>query len=389
MDIKQIAGLTNNVSAEVLGESAPVVDENLGNIVDVGTAVFNANSFDAFVRTLVDKVGRMVFVDRVYRGRVPSVIRDGWEYGACLQKLQCELPDAQENDAWELQSGTSYDTQVFLAPVISTNYYNLRVTFEIQMSTVEMQLKSAFNNATQAASFIAMIYNAIENSMTIKLDALIMRAIDNIIVETVYDDFGANAITGGSGVKAVNVLYLYNQTVDPSDALTASNCMQSPAFLRFATNLMSMYKDRLAVESSLFNIDGKPRFTPADRLHFVVLSEFAAGVKSYLQSDTFHDEMVALPEHEVVPFWQGSGTDYAFSNTGKIDVVTASNHNIQVTGVLGVMFDSDAVAVCNMNRYTTSAYNARGMFTNTWFKMDAAYMNSFQENCVVFFAAAA
>ena len=388
MEMKQIAGLTNTVSQEVLGESA-LVKEDLSNIVDIGTAVFDNNSFDKFVRSLVDHVGRMVFVDRVYRGRVPSVIRDGWEYGAVLEKLACELPDAQENESWELESGASYDPNVFIAPVITAHFYNKKVTFEVQLSIVERQFKSAMSTGSQAASFIAMIYNAIENAMTIKLDALIMRAICNMIGETVYDDFGANAITGGSHVKAVNVLYLYNQTVDAGDALTAANCMQSPAFLRFASNLMKMYKDRLAVESTLFNIDGKARFTPADRLHFVVLSEFAAGVESYLQSDTFHDEMVALPAYESVPFWQGSGTGYAFTDTGKVYISTASGHDETVTGVLGVMFDSDAVAVCNMDRRTTSNYNPKGEFTNNWFKMDCQYLNSLQENFVVFFAAAA
>lgn len=388
MEIKQIYNIINTVNQEVLGESA-LVQEDLGNIVDIGTAVFDNNSFDKYVRTLVDHIGRVVFVDRVYRGRVPSVIRDGWEYGAVLEKLACELPEAQENESWDLQSGTSYDPNVFIAPVITAHFYNKKVTFEIQLSIVEKQFKSAFSSGSQAASFIAMIFNAIENSMTIKLDALIMRAICNMIGETVYDDFGADAITGGSHVKAVNVLYLYNQTVDAGDALTAANCMQSPAFLRFASNLMKMYKDRLAVESTLFNIDGKARFTPADRLHFVVLSEFAAGVESYLQSDTFHDEMVALPAYESVPFWQGSGTGYAFTDTGKVYVTTASNHNETVTGVLGVMFDSDAVAVANMDRRTTSAYNPKGEFTNNFFKMDCQYLNSFQENFVVFFAAAA
>ena len=388
MEIKQIAELTNTVSQEVLGESA-LVKEDLSNIVDIGTAVFDNSSFDKFVRSLVDHIGRMVFVDRVYTGRVPSVLRTGFEYGAVLEKIAMELPDAQENESWELESGASYDPNVFIAPVITAHFYNKKVTFEVQISTVERQLKSAFSNGTQAASFIAMIYNAIENAMTIKLDALIMRAICNMIGETVYDDFGANAITGGSHVKAVNVLYLYNQTVDAGDALTAANCMQSPAFLRFAANLMKMYKDRLAVESTLFNIDGKARFTPADRLHFVVLSEFAAGVESYLESDTFHNEMVALPKYESVPFWQGSGTGYAFTDTGKVYITTASNHDETVTGVLGVMFDSDAVAVCNMDRRTTSNYNPKGEFTNSWFKMDCQYLNSFQENFVVFFAAAA
>ena len=387
MDIKQIAELTNSVSQEVLGESA-LVKEDLSNIVDIGTAVFDNNSFDRFVKSLVDHVGRMVFVDRVYRGRVPSVIRDGWEYGAVLEKLACELPDAQENESWELESGASYDPNVFIAPVITSRFYNKKVTFEVQLSIVERQFRSAMSTGSQAASFIAMIFNAIENAMTIKLDALIMRAICNMIGETVYDDYGANALTGSSGVKAVNVLYLYNQTVAAGDALTAANCMQSPAFLRFASNLMKMYKDRLSVESTLFNIDGKARFTPADRLHFVVLSEFAAGVESYLQSDTFHDEMVALPNYESVPFWQGSGTGYAFTDTGKVYITTASNHDETVTGVLGVMFDSDAVAVCNMDRRTTSNYNPKGEFTNNWFKMDCQYLNSLQENFVVFFAAA-
>lgn len=386
MEMKQIYKIVNTVSQEVLGES-PVVQEDLGNIVDIGQAVFDNNSFDAYVRSLVDHIGRVVFVNRNYRGRVPSVVRDGWEYGAVLEKLACELPDAQENESWELSSGTSYDPNVFIAPVITAHFYNKKVTFEIQMSTVEKQFKTAFSSGSQAAAFLAMIFNAIENSMTIKLDALIMRAICNMIGETVYADFGANSISGGSHTKAVNVLYLYNQTVDQADQLTAATCMNSPAFNRFASNLMSMYVDRLAVESTLFNIDAKARFTPKDRLHFVVLSEFEASVKAYLQSDTFHDEMVALPEHETVPFWQGSGTDYAFTNTGKVYITTASNHAETVTGVLGVMFDSDAVAVCNMDRRTTSLYNPKGEFTNTWFKMDCQYLNSMQENFVVFFAA--
>ena len=33
-----------------------------------------------------------------------------------------------------------------------------------------------------------MLYNAVENSMTIKIDSLIMRTINNMIAETVYND---------------------------------------------------------------------------------------------------------------------------------------------------------------------------------------------------------
>ena len=388
MNMVQAYGIINDVTKEVLGESV-LLKEDMSNIVDIGTAVFNTDSFDHYTKSLIDHIGRVVFVDRKYRGRVPSILMDGWDFGACLQKVSCELPDATENESWELEAGTSYDENIFTPPVISNRFYQKRITFEVPISITEVQFKSAFSNASEASSFIAMIYTAVENTMTIKLDALIMRAIANMIGETVYDDFGANAITGGTHVKAVNVLYLYNQFVGSDNAITADEMCKTPEFIRFAINLMTMYKDRMASESTLFNVDGKARFTPEDRLHFVVLSEFASGAKAYLQSDTYHEELVSLPKHEVVPYWQGSGTGFAFTDTSKVYITTASGHDETVTGVLGVMFDSDACAVTNMNRRTTSKYNAKGEFTNLWYKMDAGYLNSLQENFVVFYGASA
>lgn len=387
MEMKQISSLLNEVNKETLGEDV-IVTEDLGNIADIGTAVFNANSFDHYVRTLVDRIGKSVFVNRKYNGRVPSVLMDGWEYGAVLAKYSAELPETTENESWELSNGTSVDPNVVTLPEISARFYNKRVTFEVPITIVEKQFRSAFTSASECASFIAMIFNAIENRMRISLDNLIMRAINNMIGETIYADYGANAVTGGSHVKAVNVLYLYNQ-LHSDDPITASEMSTNPEFIRFANNIMFMYVDRLASASTLFNIDGKVRFTPNDKLHFVVLSEFDAGSKAYLESDTYHDVKVELPKHEVVPFWQGSGSAFAFSDTSKINITTASGHNVEVGGILGVMFDTDAVAVTNMDRRTTANYNGKGEFTNNWFKMDAGYLNSLQENFVVFFGASA
>lgn len=388
MEMKQCADFLNSASEEVLGVS-DLVKEDLSNVADIGTAVFNANSFDHYVKALVDRIGKTVFVTRKYRGRVPSVVMDGFEFGAVLCKLQCELPEATENESWELEAGTSYDPNVFTPPVVTTHFWNKRCTFQVKLSITSKQFLTGVSNANEANAFIAMIYNAIDNSMTIKMDALIMKAIANMIGETVYDDFGANAITGGSHVKAVNALYLYNQFVGADNAISADEMCKTPEFIRFTVNLMTMYKDRLASESTLFNIDGKARFTPDDRLHFVVLSEFASGAKAYLQSDTYHKELVALPDHEIVPYWQGSGQSYSFTDTGKIYVTTDSGHDVTVTGILGVMFDSDAVAVMNVDRRTTSMFNPRAEFTNVWYKMDGQYVNSCQENFVVFYGAVA
>lgn len=389
MQVKQIADIMNATTAEVLGETALVADENLANIVDVGTSIFNANAVDNYVKSLVDHIGKVIFVNRTYRGSAPSVMMDGWEFGSVLEKITADLPTATDNESWELQDQQSYDPNIFYKPSVSAKFYNSKVTFEIPMSFTEMQVKSSFSSAEQMNGFVSMLYNAIDKSMTIKLDALIMKTINNMIADTVYADYSGASIDSKSGVKAVNLLYLYNHDTfaSSSDYISAGDAIHDPDFIRYASYKIGMYKDRLSKISTLFNIGGKDRFTPEDALHVILLSEFKNGAGAFLQSDTFNKEYTALPNAETVPYWQGSGTDYAFTSTGKIDVISANNHNQVVTGILGVMFDRDALGVANMNRRVTSNYNPKAEFYNNWFKMDAQYFNDQNENFVVFFVA--
>lgn len=390
MEIKQIYEIMNATTKEVLGETALVVDEDLRNIVDIGIAVFDANSTDAYVRSLCDHIGKAVFVNRAYRGSVPSVLKDAWEYGAVLEKITADIPEAQENETWSLVDGESYDPNIFKAPRVSTKFYNKRVTFEIQMSFVEKQLKSAFSSAEQMNGFMSMLYNSIEKSMTVKLDSLIMKTIASMIGDTVKSDYGTSALSSKSGVKAINLLYLYNHEMfgtDTTKYITASDTLTNPDFIRFASYKMGLVKDRMSRLSKLFNVGGKDRFTPDDKLHCVLLSEFKNGANAFLMSDTYHDGFVALPNSETVPYWQGSGTTYAFTDTAKIDVITASNNNIVVTGILGVMFDDDAIGVANLNRRVTSNYNAKAEFYNNYYKMESGYFCDLNENMVVFFVA--
>jgi hypothetical protein len=308
---------------------------------------------------------------------------DGWEYGSVLEKITADLPEATENESWLLEDGTSYDPNVFYKPSVSAKFFNKRVTFEVPMSFTEMQVKESFSSVTQLNGFMSMLYNAIDKSMTVKLDALIMRTINNMVGETIYDDFGANSLSGGSHVKAINLLYLYNQRF--SKSLTASAAMTDPDFIRFASYEMGVTAARLTKISSLFNIGGKDRFTPSDMLHVVMLADFRKSANVYLQSDVFHEQFTALPNAEEVPYWQGSGTGYAFADVSNIDITTASGHAVDVDGVLCVMFDRDALGVTNMNRRVTTNYNPKAEFFNNWYKMDAGYFNDTNENFVVFF----
>lgn len=384
MQVNQIYQIMNNVTGEILGESA-ILSEDLSNIVDIGTAIFNANAIDNYVRSLVNHIGRVIFVNRPYSGNVPSVLMDGWEYGSVLEKISAELPDATENESWELTNGASYDPNIFYKPTVEAKFFNKRVTFEVPCSFTERQVKESFSNAAQLNGFLSMLYNAVDKSMTVKIDALVMRTINNMVGETINADFGANAISGGSGVKAVNLLYMYNQRYGTS--LTAANSLTDPDFIRFAAFEMGVYMTRLSKISTLFNIGGKDRFTPADMLHVVMLADFKKAANVFLQSDVFHDSFTELPNAEVVPFWQGSGTSYGFTDISKINITTAGGATVNTSGILGVMFDRDALGVTNLDRRVTTNYNPKAEFYTNWYKFDAGYFNDTNENFVVFFVA--
>ena len=392
MKVTQLYTLINAVTKEVLGETA-VVNEDLSNVVDIGKAVIDqVNGIDNYVRKLVDHIGKVVFVNRAYAGGVPSVLMDSWEFGSILEKISTDLPDATENDSWNLQDGQAYSQDTFYQPKVEAKFFNSKVTFEIKLSFTEKQVKSAFSSAEQLNGFISMLVQSVENSMTVKTDALIMRAINNMIAETIVSDIGTGAAGSkvidwvDSGVRAINLLALYNAT--GAAPLAVVNAITSPDFIRFATYQISLVADRMTKISTLFNTGGKQRFTPADVRRVVLLSDFAKASEVLLLSEANNPERATLPAHDSVPYWQGSGENYDLSSTGIINVKTSSGETVAMdenAAIIGAVFDRDAVGVSNLDRRVTTAYNARAEFYTNFYKMDAGYYNDLSENFVVFF----
>ena len=387
MEVKQIHDIMNTVTNEVLGKS-DLVKEDLSNIADVGTEVFNADAVDNYVRSLVDHIGKVVFVNRPYTGIAPSVLMDGWEYGSVLEKIMVtKLPEAVENESWELQNGASYDVNVFHKPEVSAKFFNKRVTFDIEMSITRDQVKSSFDNAEQLNGFISMIYAAIDKSMTVKTDNLILRTIDSMIGETLVADFSDGKYSEGSGIKAVNLLKLYND--EHGTKLTPTQARINPDFIRYASYIIQLYKSRLSGISTLFNIGGTDKFTSSDRLKTIYLAEFASAARVFLYdaNGQLKDGNITLPQAETVPYWQASGTGFNFSDTSKISIVTGSGKTVEASGILGVMFDRDALGVSNLERTVDSIYNGKGRFFNNFCHFTSGYFNDKNENFVVFFIA--
>lgn len=393
MKVAQIYDLVNTVTSEVLGKEN-LVNEDLSNVVEIGKEIVDSDSIDNYVKSLVNHIGKVVFNDRLYNGGVPSVLMDSWEYGSILEKITAELPEAEESDSWALEDKKSYDPNIFYQPKVTAKFFNHQVTFDIPLSFTENQVKESFSDVNQLNGFLSMLKTSIQNSMTIKTESLIMRTINNMTAQTLLtlpQTTGTNPTIdySKSTVKAVNLLADYNAKFGTT--LTPDKALSDKDFIKYSSFVISLYEDRISKISTLFNIGAKARFTPKDSLHLVLLSEFATASNVYLESDTYHNENVQLPNYETVPYWQASGTNYKFDDVSAINVKTATTDGkgatVTAKGILGVMFDTNACGVSNTNQRVTTNYNAKAEFYTNFYKFDCGYYNDMNENFVVFFVA--
>ena len=383
MFVKDIHELVNSTTQEVLGETG-LISEDFENLVDVGNEIINTDNVDNYVKKLVNRIGKTVFDNRKYQGNVPNVLMDSWEYGSILQKVSADLPSATVNESWQLEDGREYSTDIFYQPTVSAKFFNNKVTFEIPMSFTERQVKESFSSSTELNGFISMLTTAVENSITVKLNDLIMKTITNMIGETLFTDIGlteAGALKSATGVRAVNLKKVlgYSETLDK--ALTDKD------FILKANHLINTYKTRLTNLSTLFNGGGKERFTPTKDLNLVLHSDFASSSDVYLLSDIKNKELVDVENYSIVPFWQGSGLTYDLADTTAIDIITSEGNTIKTDGIIGVMFDKQALGVANLDKRVTTNYNAKAEFYTNYYKVDSGYFNDFNENFIVFYFA--
>ena len=385
MKVSQIYTILNDVFSEVTGklvipedsDPLPIVEEDLKNIVDIGKIISEYNLYDNYVKSMINRIGRDVFVDRTYEGYAPNVLRDSWEYGSIMSKTRCKVFDAKANPAWALSAGTTVNQFEFNPPEVTQKFYNSAVAWQIDCSFTDYQIRESFNSPEQMNRFMSMIENRINVSMTIYRDSLVMRTINNFIGEKLYANNGV-----------VDLLAGYNATI--ASPITAAAALYDKDFLRYAALQIKLWVDRFRAPSVNFNTEeDNVAFTPKEFAHLVLHSDLAAGMEVYLQSDTYHDDLVKIGDYETVPFWQSQGDEYQLAMSSRIEIelgssTTASKKAINRNYVVGVLFDRDALGVlCEHSRVTT-AYNSNGEYWNNFYKQDTRYFNDLAENGIVF-----
>lgn len=375
MKVTQIQDLVNSSLKEVNG-SSDLLKNDLSNVVDIGNELFNTDQVDNFVKKLIDRIGYTAFNNRVYQGSAPSVLMTSWEFGSVLEKVETELPQAEQNDSWALENGKSYNQDIFYQPKVSAKFFNSKVSFDIPLSFTQRQVKSAFNSASELNGFISMLMTSVTNAMTVNLDNMIMKTINNMT---------ATVLDGNNGMQVIDLLAGYNKNA--TTKLTKDNALQSADFIKYANLMINTYRDRIAKMSTLFNAGGKNRFTPTANQHLIILSDLASASKVYLEADTYNEDNVKISNYDTVPYWQGSGKDYGFDSVSGIDVAIKdgdSTKEVKQNGILGLLFDTQALGVTCQNQRVTSVFNAKAEFYTNFTKFDAGYYNDLNENFIVF-----
>ena len=378
MKAKQIATILTEMYHETTGESA-VVLEDLSGVIDGGMTLaelgttLTAGGVDNYVKSLIDRIGKVIFRDTpTYNRIVPDIAMDGFEYGSVLEKVRCEVPDYEENKAWALVKGQTYDPFVFNPPSAEVVFYNNKSVFEIDISLTDKQVKESFSSALEMSRFFSIIENRIMFKMNLASDMLAKRILNRLMAEKISTDN-----------NVVKLLTLYN-TANGTD-LTAEKAVANADFLKFANQQIMLYSDYIANPSMLYNNAGYVTVTPKDRQKLVVLSQYERNSEVFMQSDTYHDELVKLQGFETIPYWQGTGNNSSMP-LSEISKINVKDGTTEVTGnyIIACLFDKNACALYNKVLETTSQYNAKGRFTNYFHQFEASTMYDASENCVVF-----
>ena len=375
--VSQIYDLVNQTAKESMGEQAITV-KDVSSLIALGDSVLASNTdTENFLNTLVDRIARTVFSVRQYESDSEGMVRQPFEFGCIVQKIYVDLPEAKKNDAWEIgKSDYAPKFAPVIKPTAKQKLFNGVTTWEVDVTIPDIMFRTAFTNETSMATFIDAIFTAMDNMMTLALEnnANLTRA-----------SFIARKIKGGKPCGAINLLHEYNTITNAG--LTVEGALMNAEFLAWASRSINLWVKRMSKMSVLFNEEGYKRHTPKDKLVVNLLQDFTSACDTFLGANTFHDELVKLPMYDSVAYWQGAGESFDFDDTSAINIKLddTPQGTISKKGIIGVIYDYEAMGVTLNERRSTSERNNHDEYTNYYNKANIGYFNDMSENGIVFY----
>lgn len=377
----QIYQIVNSMAEQSLGMKD--LQPTDASFVSVGKTVLSSeDNKDAFFKTLVSRIGRTVLALREYEIEVAEMSREPFVYGSILQKISFRLPKARNNDTWDSVPSDNTDPFQEYDTEFMQVFFDKWETWEVAGTCPDVQLETAFTNATTMMAFIDGILFEMNESMKISYENL-----GNLTRAALIGD----VVTSSVANISVNILAEYNAVMD--DTLTYDDALYSPEFLRYSAQRIKKTVKRLSKKSTTFNKAAWERHTPKEYLIFEALTDYVSALDTYLQSDVFHNELTKLSGYKEIAYWQGSGTTWDFDDVSAIDVTFETTNlagsivtkTAKQKGIIAVLRDIDSCGITIDKRRTKSIYNPRREVTNYWLKAEMGHFRDMSENCVVFY----
>lgn len=366
MNTTQIYTLVNSITSQAMGAALASYDAN--GLISLGNAVLSSNTnTEAFLNTLVQRIGRTIFSYRAYKNKLGDMVRDNMEWGAIVQKIKVKMPSAVADQTFNLTDGQSIDMYVVSKPQVDQKLFVTRAPYSYFVTIQRKTLKEAFTSAEMMGGFITYIFGEVRNKMELTLETLGRAAIANRI-----------AATGGTRVR--NLVTEYNAL--KSTELTAATAMYDSDFMRYASAQIRLSSKRMTDMSTIFNEQGLERFTPYDKQVIRVVADFEAQLESIVLWQAFRDEYVKLKNFSEVNYWQSQASPMSIN---MVKVGDESETATEINNIVAVVYDYESLGTYKTDEETsTTPYNARGRYTNTFWFGEQLWFNDLSENFVYF-----
>lgn len=382
MKVTQIYNTVNSIARQMWGEDALTAVDNRG-IISLGDNVLSSDvDKEKYLNILADRIGKTILRTLDLELDFPNLLRNSYEWGSIIQKINIQPFSAKSQRAWEVGS-EDFEPNNFAIdkPTVTQTFIKNANAFEFDVTIPDTMLKTSFLGATEYGAFLDGIMDALTDSMTMALNNMSYDAINNFVAEK---------IKANNGV--INVLVDFNTQAGTSYA-TLKEALDDKEFYRYTGMVIRNVIKYMSKPSKLYNTKGMVRATARDNMHVILSSDMMSGYTTYLSSDTFHDELVNLKgyaEFVALQSTGNSGVPNIEKNT-KISVIPASNAEddntpINAVGVIGIITDREAIGIGYDDMFTATDRNNRNRYTNYTMGCTRQWFNDLSENGVVIVA---
>lgn len=382
MSFEQAATLLNAVHSQVTGMNT-IAPTDVSDFISVAQKTLQAG-YDPVINAISQVVGKTIFSIRPYDAKFAGIQADAQKWGAITRKLAVADKPFEDNEALNLVDGAAIDMYEVNKPnVVQFNFYGA-MEYSKSFTIFRSQLDSAFRGPEEFGRFMAMVLQNAMDMITQSKETCARLAIGNFI---------AGKIDASADV--IHLLTEYNTETGANPAYTATTIKDPanfPAFVKWVYARIATLTNMMTERSALYQIQvtGSElmRHTPFENQKVYLLNWLLNNIDARVLADTYNYKFLELADVEAVNYWQAIDSPDTIDilptylkNDGTLKVASAA---VNQTGVMGVIFDDEAIGYTLMNEFTgVTPMNVRGEYWNQYFNYIIRYWNDFTEKGIV------